>query len=328
MPAVALMKARARIRQSVLAALLLAAACAPADDGTLQGYVEGEFVFVASPHAGELQQLVVQRGAQVKKGDVLFALEDTTERESLARQQQIVDSLKARLADEKKGKRPSEIAALEALLAQNRASQQLAAAEHARIARLAPTGAASANALDRALADVAESKARVAQTEADLDTARLGAREDRVVAAEAEVRAAESELVKRQWDLDQKRQAASADAPVFDTLYREGEWVDAGKPVVVLLPPGNVKVRTFVPETRVGTVRVGAAATVRVDGVEQPARGTVAFVSPRAEYTPPVIYSTESRSKLVFLVELRFAPEVAATLHPGQPVEVRIEGVP
>jgi HlyD family secretion protein len=320
------MKARARIRESLLVVGLSAVGCARVDDGTLQGYVEGEFVFVASPLGGELRQLAVQRGAQVKTGDVLFALEDTTEREAVTRQQRLVDSLKSRLADERKGKRPSEIKALEALLEQNRASQQLAVAEHARIEKLAPSGAASANALDRARADVAESKARVAQTEADLDTARLGAREDRVAAAEAEVHAAEAELAKRQWDLDQKRQAATADAPVFDTLYREGEWVDAGKPVVALLPPANVKVRAFVPEPRIGSIRVGAAATVRVDGVAQAAQGTVAFVSPRAEYTPPVIYSTESRSKFVFLVEIRFAPDVAATLHPGQPVDVRIAG--
>ncbi len=318
------MKARARIRQFALGIALCPAACSPQDDGTLQGYVEGEFVFVASPRGGELQQLLVQRGASVQKGDALFALEDTTEREAVARQQRIVDSLRARLADEKKGKRPSEIAALEALLEQNRASQRLADAELVRVEKLAPSGAASANALDRARADVAESKARVAQTEADLDTARLGAREDRVTAAEAEVRAAEAELARLQWDLDQKRQAATADALVFDTLYREGEWVDAGRPVIALLPPENVRVRAFVPEPRFGAIRIGDAATVHVDGVPEPARGKVTFLSPRAEYTPPVIYSRETRSKLVFLVEIRFEPAVAARLHPGQPVDVRI----
>ncbi|HEX6813504.1 MAG TPA: HlyD family efflux transporter periplasmic adaptor subunit [Planctomycetota bacterium] len=317
-----------RLGTTVLVLTLSMAACAAPDDGTLQGYVEGEFVFVASPLGGELQQLAVQRGALVKTGDPLFALEDTSEREAAARQQRIVDSLRSRLADEKKGKRPSEIAALDALLEQNRASQKLADAELARIEKLAPSGAASQNALDRARAEAAESKARTAQTTADLETARLGAREDRVAAAEAEVRAAEAELVRRQWDLDQKRQAATADALVFDTLYREGEWVDAGRPVMALLPPGNVKVRTFVPETRVAAIRVGDPASVHIDGVAEPARGSVTFVSPRAEYTPPVIFSRDSRSKLVFMVEIRFAPETARSLHPGQPVDVRLEGRP
>jgi HlyD family secretion protein len=94
--------------------------------------------------------------------------------------------------------------------------------------------------------------------------------------------------------------------------------------VVVLLPPANVKVRAFVPEPRIGAIHVGDAATVRIDGVPDEQHGTVTFVSPRAEYTPPVIYSYESRQKLVFMIEIRFADETAALLHPGQPVDVRI----
>ncbi|HEV3409112.1 MAG TPA: HlyD family efflux transporter periplasmic adaptor subunit, partial [Chthoniobacterales bacterium] len=101
-----------------------------------------------------------------------------------------------------------------------------------------------------------------------------------------------------------------------------GEWVPAGRPIVALLPPENIKVRAFVPETRIGTLRVGGEARVSVDGVGNPYPGRISYISPRAEYTPPVIYSRESREKLVFMVELRFDPEIAARLHPGQPVDV------
>src|SRR5262249_37788895 len=96
----------------------------------------------------------------------------------------------------------------------------------------------------------------------------------------------------------------------------------AGRPVVVLLPPENMKVRAFVPEARIGAVQVGQEMRVRVDGVGEPFVGKVAYISPQAEYTPPVIYSRESRSKLVFMVELRFDNDTAAKLHPGQPVDV------
>ena len=94
--------------------------------------------------------------------------------------------------------------------------------------------------------------------------------------------------VRRQWDLDQKRQTATADALVFDTLYREGEWVDPGRPVVALLPPANVLVRTFVPETRVGAVRIGDAASVHVDGMAQPARGSVTSAGSSASVVEPM----------------------------------------
>jgi HlyD family secretion protein len=100
--------------------------------------------------------------------------------------------------------------------------------------------------------------------------------------------------------------------------------VPAGKPVVVLLPPTHIKVRAFVPETVIGSVKAGQEAQVFVDGVKEAFPGHVAFISPKAEYTPPVIFSQESRSKLVFMIEIRFEPQVAAKLHPGQPVDVEL----
>src|SRR5262249_17538960 len=126
--------------------------------------------------------------------------------------------------------------------------------------------------------------------------------------------------VRAAWDQDQKRQSAPFAALVFDTIYREGEWVEAGRPVVALLPPKNVKVRAFVPEPRIGAGRLGDRPT----GGGARLAGGGALASPEAEYTPPVIYSRETRDKLVFLIEVRFPPEVAARLHPGQPVDVRI----
>jgi HlyD family secretion protein len=88
------------------------------------------------------------------------------------------------------------------------------------------------------------------------------------------------------------------------------------------LPPQNIKVRVFVPETRVGAIHYGETAQVQVDGVKEPFVGKVSYISPKAEYTPPVIYSRETRAKLVFMVELIFDPQAAADLHPGQPVDV------
>src|SRR5208283_1505784 len=117
-------------------------------------------------------------------------------------------------------------------------------------------------------------------------------------------------------------QTAPKGGLVFDTLYRPGEWVAAGRPVVALLPPENVKVRAFVPETRVGAIHPGDPVRVTVDGMAEPFLGKVSFISPQSEYTPPVIYSEESRGKLVFMVEMVFDAATAGNLHPGQPVDV------
>ena len=97
-----------------------------------------------------------------------------------------------------------------------------------------------------------------------------------------------------------------------------------GRPAgVVLLPPANIKVRAFVPEPQIGAVQVGDRAAVHVDGVAETFSGRITFVSPQAEYTPPVIYSRENRSKLVFLVEAR-PDQPNPALHPGLPVEVTL----
>ncbi len=243
-----------------LAGLVLALAllgCEKKPSEMVQGYVEGEFVYVSAPLGGTLQKLFVQRGDGVKAGQPLFTLDKTM-------QQAAHDQAQAALT--------------------------MAEADFKRQEQLYRSGPAAAQDFDRARSTRDQDREQVAQAS---------------------------------WNLAQMKQAAPQAGLVFDTLFREGEWVAAGKPIVMLLPPPNVKVRTFVPETRVGALRLGQPAEVTVDGLAAPVSGRISYISQRAEYTPPVIYSRESRSKLVFMVELHFDPAVAARLHPGQPVDVR-----
>ncbi len=98
----------------------------------------------------------------------------------------------------------------------------------------------------------------------------------------------------------------------------------AGNPVVQLLPPGNIKIRFFVPEARIAGIRCGDSVHAKMDGRAEPVAASITYISTNAEYTPPVIYSNETRSKLVYMVEAHPAPETAASLHPGQPVSVSL----
>ncbi len=309
-----------------LAVLCLLSSCSRSDPDRVQGYVEGEFVYVASPLAGALDSLHVQRGSQVKAGDPLFALDSTAEKAARDEAERRLAQARANLEDAKKGKRPSEIESIKAQLEQARAALMLSESEFARQQELMRVPGATAELeFDRARSTRDQHRQRVSQLEAELKTAQLGSRSDQIAAAEAEVRAREAALAKAEWDLSQKRQAAPQAGLVFDTLYRQGEWVPAGRPVVVLLPPQNIKVRAFVPQARIGTIHPGDAVHVTVDGVREPFIGTVSFISPRAEYTPPVLYSQESRDKLVFMIEAIFDPKIAINLHPGQPVDVQFE---
>jgi len=312
-------------RLGVVLVVGLAAGCERVDEDKVQGYVEGQFVHVASSVPGTLERLHVQRGALVKAGDLLFELDNEPQEAARAEASQRLAQARASLEDARKGKRPSEIEAIEAQLQQARSALELAEKEFVRQEGLYRSGATTAQEFDRVRSVRDQNRERAMQLEAELKTAQLGARSDQIAAAQANVQALEAALARAEWELSQTRQAASQDGLVFDTLYRAGEWVPAGRPVVMLLPPGNVKVRAFVPETWIGAIHPGDEVRVFVDGRAEPVLGRISFVSPQAEFTPPVIYSRQTRSKLVFLVEAVFEPDVALSLHPGQPVDMEFD---
>jgi HlyD family secretion protein len=295
--------------------------CGSSNGDRVQGYVEGEYVYVACPTASALEKLYVSRGIRVGVGEPLFALDSRPEKAARDEAAHRLAQARANLEDAKKGRRPTEIESLEAQVKQSKAALVLSEVEFARQTKLRDSGAGSLEDWDRARATRDQDSQKTTQLEADLKTAKLGSRVDQIAMAEADVQARTSALAHADWDLSQKQQFAPKSGLVFDTLYFEGEWVPAGRPVVALLPPANIKVRAFVPEQRVGEIQLGQKARVFVDK-NTVHGGLVAFISPKAEYTPPVIYSQESRAKLVFMVELRFDAETAALLHPGQPVDV------
>lgn len=303
--------------------ILLAAACKKADPMVVQGYVEGDYVHVAVPSGGRLVKMDVERGALVKEGDELFTLDATQENAAVAEAASRVEQSRASLEDAKLGMRPSEIAMIEAELSDAKAALQLAETEAAREKALLAKGATSEQLAQQAETQRQSGEQKVAQVSARMETAKLGARPQQLVAAEREVEAREAALANAQWLLDEMSQEAPVSGVVTDTVYRQGDWIGAGNSVVVILPPDHLKVRAYVSETVIGQIQVGDKAQVNVDGVAKAFSGTVTYISPRAEYTPPVIYSKEMRAKFVFLVELGFPADDLMKLHPGQPVDVK-----
>ena len=311
----------------ILAAVALApvlAGCGKPESTALQGYVEGEFVRVAAPFPGTLVSLDVARGATVQAGATLFTLE--SEREDAARREatERLRKTQAQVEDLRKGKRPTEIESVRAQLAQAEVTAAFSEKERVRAQGLVEKGFISPNRFDEAKAAADRDRNRVVELQNELGTARAGARPDEIKAAEAEAAAARESLAQADWSLKQKSVAATVGGRVADTLFARGDWVPSGAPVISLLPPANVKVRFFVPEPRLGAVAVGQKVSIACDGCS-PLSATVSFIAPQAEYTPPVIYSKESRAKLVFLVEAKPSPEDAVKLHPGQPVDVTLK---
>ena len=313
------------MRKALLLLLLVAGCEQPANDAW-QGYVEGEFVLLASPYAGQLEKLHVRRGDRVEAGKPLFALESESERAARAEAEGRLQAAQARVENLAQGRRAPEVAAVRAELGQAQAARALSASNLKREEKLAAQDATSRARFDEARSALDRDRARVAAAEAQLRSAQqpLGRDAERK-SAEAEVASARAALAQAEWRLAQKSVAAPAAALVQDTYFVQGEWVAAGRPVVSLLPPGNLKARFYIPEPLLSSFNIGKPVEISCDGCPAPIPARVSFVSSQAEYTPPVLYSKESRSKLVFLVEARLDPSVSDRLRPGQPVDVRLK---
>ena len=305
-------------------ALLALAACTRTDPDRFSGYAEADLVYVAPAIGGRVEKLAVERGARVQAGQLLFELERDPESLARATAAARAEGAAAQTRNLRKGKRVDELRAVEQQLVQARASLALSSSELKRSEALVTQGFLSPNRLDELRAARDRDAARVAEVQAQLATARDAARPDEIAAAEAEQRAAESELASSRWREDQTRGIAARAGAVQDVMYRSGEWVAQGSPVVALLPDGAIKVRFFVPQVALARIRIGDSVTVSCDGCPAGMTARVAFVSDQAEYTPPVIYSNESRAKLVFMVEAKPDEKTASQLKPGQPVDVRI----
>jgi len=313
-------------RRTVLAIApaLLGACSQGSDDAVMSGYAEADLVYVAAAASGTLQSLAVKRGDRVQRGQALFALDADAEGIALAGASARQDRAEAQAANLRKGRRPAEIRAIDEQLAQARAALEASTAQLDRQRKLVEQGYIAALRLDELDAARDRDAARVRELQAQRTLALDAARADEIAAAAAEARGSKADAELARWREAQRQRSAPVDAQVFDVLYRQGEWVNAGVPVVALLPPGALKARFFVPQAALARAAVGATVALACDGCPAAMQGRITWVSPQAEYTPPVIYSNASRSKLVFMVEA--APDEAArvALKPGQALDVRL----
>ncbi len=306
------------------ACIFLLSACGPHVEPSLQGYVEGEYVRVAAPFAGTLQQLSVQRGGDVTAGAPLFTLERENELAGRRQAEQQMQAADARLANLKTGKRAPEVETVSEQLRQAMAARDLSAANLKRQESLAKSGFISSAALDDVRTKLRNDEAHVQELKAMVETARMPARPDEIRAAQADADASRQALAQADWKLGQRAVTAPANGHVSDTYFVVGDWVPAGAVVASLLPPGNVKIRFFIAEPQLGALHPGNVVRFSCDGCGDAMSATVTFISDRAEFTPPVLYSKENRAKLVYLVEAKPDAGVAVRLNPGQPVDIAL----
>jgi HlyD family secretion protein len=294
----------------------------PAAHDPWLGYVEGEALYVAAPVSGTLASRPVERGGRVTAGAALFALDPRTADASAAQAAAQVAGAEASLSDLGAAReRAPEIDVARAAEASARAQLVRAEADFRRFADLAAKGFASRTQLDAARAARDSAAAQVAQAQAQQRSGALTVgRSAQQAAAAAQVSGAKAALAAEARRRQEIAPVAPAAGQIEQTYFNPGEWVPANQPVVSLIPDDKRKIRFFVPQDRIAGLRPGMAVRFTCDGCGAERTATVRFIAPRAEYTPPVIYSEHARAKLVFMVEAALPADRPLPL--GLPVAV------
>lgn len=289
---------------------------------TYQGYIEGDLTYVASQVSGTLMKLDVLRGTKVTINQPLFDLEFQPQSDALAQAQASLIEAKANLANLEKGERPSELAAIEAQQSQVLAQLKLAKVTMDRYQKLYQKRFIEKQSLDQAISNYNDLQAKLAEVSQNLTTAKLAARPDEIIAAKARVLEAIAQLNQFKWQLNQKTILAPISGIVFDRYYRTGEVVPADHPVLSILQNQNIYLVTYLPEKMLSTIKLGQTIQFICDGCKNTMTATISFISPDAEFTPPVIYSEKTTEKLIYRIEADLTPSEMNTLHPGQPIMV------
>jgi HlyD family secretion protein len=285
------------------------------------GYVEGETSLIAPPVAGRLLERPVERGGQVKKGDRLFVIDPILAKAEVARSEAALAESKSRYENLLTGKRQEEQDVVRGQRRETEAALAMAETELKRQTDLLARGFATRQTYEQAESQARQLRSRANSLAAQERVGDLAARPDEILAAKAMVGQNQANLDQARKRLDDLMPGAPEDAMVENTFFNVGEWVPAGTPVVSLLPRQRVKLRFFVPEADVALAKMGALVSFTCDTCPPDLKATIIYISPRAEFTPPVIYSQTARTKLVFLIEARPEP-TQVLLPPGLPVTV------
>ncbi|SNY65409.1 HlyD family secretion protein [Enterobacter sp. CC120223-11] len=308
---------------ALIAAVLSLSGCDNASSSGFSGYANGDFIYLSHSSTEKIDQILVSKGSSVKKGQTLVIMEGFSSANSLSISEKNYQAELALLRNMESGERPEELAIIRSRLEQAKSAASVAKIHRDRNRELYESEVISKLDWDTIKADYAQKNAQVNELSNQLKARELPARKEQIHSQKLRVESARLQFEKAKWNTQQNTIIAPQDAVVFDIIYRAGERPLAGNPIISLLPPQNIKVRFFVPENQLGSVALERKVNFLCDGCPASLTGHINYISAQAEYSPPVIYSTARREKLLFMAEAAPDDKSALALKLGQPVEVR-----
>lgn len=279
---------------------------------TLSGYIEGEELYLASPVAGSVASVSAVEGTRVTVGQQLFTIDTATLAAQEQQRRANVAAAQTQIASAEANARQADADVAAARADADRARQDLA---RLMSVRRDDSAAVAGRDIDAARAALRGANAKVSAAQKNSD-----ARLSQIEAARAQAEEAKGGQREAQIRVNQLSPNAPAAGRVEDVYFQPGEWVNANQAVVALLLDNKVKVRFYVPEQQVAAYTPGRTVHFSCDGCATGLSAVIRYVSPRPEFTPPIIYSRDSRDRLVFMVEAY--PARPADLLPGLPVDV------
>ncbi|HWQ69862.1 MAG TPA: HlyD family efflux transporter periplasmic adaptor subunit [Patescibacteria group bacterium] len=288
------------------------------------GTIEGTEVEVSSKLPGRLAQLLVKEGDQVQANQVIARL-DTSEIEAeVAQAQAALARAEAQLKEQLAGSRLQEIEEMRANLQQAEDNLKLAKDEWGRFDNLFKEGAISAQERDRAKNSVEIAQSQVKASQERYTLVRIGPRSEVIEAARHERDRAKAALGMAQVRLRDSTILAPLSAIVLTKRAEQGEIVNPGFPIVILIDPEDLWLRVYIPESEIGLVSIGQAAAVTVDSFQNRRfEGKVVEISSKAEFTPHTVQTKKERVNLVFGVKIRLNNR-ERLLKPGMPADTEI----
>lgn len=283
------------------------------------GYLEAEPVYVAPVGTGRIVEMTVREGETVPRGAVLFRLDPSQQEALVAAAEARSAAARASLENLTTGSRSEELDVIRATLRKAEADLGMARSTLERSERLLASGTVPTVKVEQDRTALAAAEAQVAQLRAQLAVAELPARNAQQVAAEANLLAAEADARRARLDLGERAAAAPVGGVVESVYFRTGEIAASGTPVLAILPEGALEARFYVPEPDRARLHVDDLVAVTCDACP-PLTARIIHIASEPQTTPPVIYSREERSRLVYLVKARLDGD--AGLQPGQPITV------
>lgn len=297
------------------------AGCEDYKDST-KGYIEDEYIYLSTGYSSEIKSIDINKGNKVKVGDILFKVDDYTLRKTGEKLERDKNYEEAILRNMEKGIRESEREIIK--LDMDRLESEIVKAESTleRKKKLRDKGFLSKEDIETEELNLVIKKNNLKKIMAELNNKILPARVDELIAQKIKIEKINIDIENNKYDISQTEVKSPVTGIIHDILRKKGELASIGNPVLIIVPDGSKKIKFYINRKRLYKLNINDSILVRVNDINKDHDAIIDYVSPKPEYTPPMLYD-DKNDTLVYLIEAKFRDK-NIDLPAGTPVEITL----